>query len=64
MLALNVPATTIQLMGRWSSDIYRVYTRVCFSQLLGTSRRMHAAAGQSLEERFPGYVQTARLPRV
>ena len=61
--ALGVPATTIQLMGRWSSDVYRVYTRVCLGQLLRASRGMHAAGGESLEERFPGYVQSASLPR-
>ena len=61
--AVGVPATTIQLMGRWSSDVYRVYTRVCFNQILRASRGMHAASGQSLEERFPGFVQSAALPR-
>ena len=48
---------------RWSSDVYRVYTRVCLGQLLRASRGMHAAGGESLEERFPGYVQSASLPR-
>ena len=61
--ALGVPATTIQLMGRWSSDVYRVYTRVCFDQLLRTPRGMHTAGGEPLEARFPGFVQSAALPR-
>ena len=60
--AMGVPATTIQLMGRWSSDVYRVYTRVCLNQVFRASRGMHAASGQSMEERFPGFVQSARLP--
>ena len=57
--AMGVPATTIQLMGRWSSDVYRV----CLNQVFRASRGMHAASGQSMEERFPGFVQSARLPR-
>ena len=60
--AIGVPATTIQLMGRWASDVYRVYTRVCLNQVIAASRRMHTVDAASLEEAFPGYVQTAFLP--
>ena len=59
--AAGVPPATIQLLGRWSSDIFRVYTRTCVGQVLDASRRMHAASGASLEERFPGYVQSGSI---
>lgn len=61
--AAGVPASTIQLMGRWSSDIYAIYTRLCHSQVLNASRAMGRVADDSLEQRFPGYVQSARLGR-
>ena len=46
-------------MGRWSSDVYRVYTRVCASEVLAISARMHTAHGEpTLEEHFAGYTQS------
>ena len=61
--AAGVPASTIQLMGRWSSDIYCIYTRICHAQVLSASRAMGGVYDASLEERFPGFVQSARLRR-
>ena len=61
--AAGVPASTIQLMGRWSSDIYCIYTRICHTQVLSASRAMGGVYDASLEERFPGFVQSARLRR-
>jgi len=52
---------TIQLLGRWSSDIYRIYTRICGDTVLGVSARMPFASGEALEATFPEYVQSARL---
>ena len=59
--AYGVPASKIQLLGRWSSDIYSIYTRACHAQMLEASASMHKATDESLEERVPGYVQSARL---
>ena len=55
--AAGVHKTTIQLLGRWSSDIYRIYTRVCANRVLKASRRMLSADGQTLEELHPAFVQ-------
>ena len=61
LLALGVPAMMIQLIGRWSSDIYRIYTRVCGRNLLDISQRMASADGDTLEATFPAYVQSAHI---
>ena len=52
---------TIQLLGRWSSDCARLYTRASQGQVQALSRMLTAAAEDpALEQRFPDYVQTAR----
>ena len=62
LLSLTVPATLIQLWGRWSSDIWRVYSRVAESHVLDVSSRLASAhSGPTLEARFPDYVQSARV---
>jgi hypothetical protein len=61
LLALGVPAMMIQIMGRWASDIYRIYARVSGHNLLDVSRRMASAEGETLEAAFPHYVQSARI---
>ena len=40
--AAGVHKTTIQLLGRWSSDIYRVYTRVCANRVRAQGIAPHA----------------------
>jgi len=61
LFALGVTPMTIQLLGLWSSDIYRIYTRICGDTVLGVSARMPFASGEALEATFPEYVQSARL---
>ena len=39
LFAAGADTTVIRTMGRWSSDIYRLYVRACFSQTLEWSRR-------------------------
>ena len=52
---------TIALLGRWSSDCARLYTRASQSQVLALSRMMsRATEDPALEQVFPTYVQTAR----
>ena len=58
---LKVSESTIMQLGRWSSDIYRIYARQSLDTLLQVSARMHGASGRSLEQAFPGYVATARM---
>ena len=54
---VHVPSATIQLLGRWGSDVYRVYTRVNVPRVLRASRRMLTAHGNTLEELHPTFVQ-------
>ena len=52
---------TIQLLGRWSSDCARLYTRASQGQVLALSRALTGAPDDpALEHRFKDYVQTAR----
>jgi hypothetical protein len=39
LFAAGADATVIRTMGRWSSDIYRLYVRACFSQTIAWSRQ-------------------------
>ena len=52
---------TIALLGRWSSDCARLYTRASQGQVLALSRMLsRASEDPALEQIFPQYVQTAR----
>ena len=39
LFAAGATETVIRTMGRWSSDIYRLYTRACFEQCCEWTRR-------------------------
>ena len=39
LFAAGADPTVIRTMGRWSSDIYRLYVRACFSQTIEWSKR-------------------------
>ena len=61
MHAVGANELTISLLGRWSSDCARLYTRASQGQVLDLSRRLGGAPDDpSLEQIFPHYVQTAR----
>ena len=52
---------TIALLGRWSSDCARLYTRASQGQVLALSQQLAGAPEDpSLEQVFTNYVQTAR----
>lgn len=59
--ALGLPEHLIATLGRWSSDIGRIYMRASAGSVLHASALMSGApADPTLEDIFPGYVQTAR----
>ena len=39
MFAAGADATVIRTMGRWSSDLYRLYVRACFEKSIEWSKR-------------------------
>ena len=39
-------------MGRWSSDIYRLYVRACFSQTVEWSRRAGSQVVHDVAQEF------------
>ena len=61
LAALGVSPLTIQLLGRWDSEVYRAYTRVTRAQALRLSSAMSSAGSRpsdpSLEALFHGYTQ-------
>lgn len=59
--AVGANELTISLLGRWSSDCARLYTRASQGQVLALSRQLAGAPDDpTLEQVFEGYVQTAR----
>ena len=59
--AMGANQLTIMLLGRWSSDVSRLYTRVSRGQVLDLSARMGRASDDpALEQLFHDFVQTAR----
>lgn len=40
MLAAGISAEEIKIRGRWASDVYEIYCRLCQSRLLDISRKM------------------------
>lgn len=59
--AVGANELTITLLGRWSSDCARLYTRASQGQVLALSSRMgRAAEDPSLEHLFGDFVQSAR----
>ena len=47
LFAAGANETIIRTMGRWSSDIYRLYTRACFEQCCEWTRK---AGSQSFSD--------------
>ena len=43
MMAAGVSAEEIKVMGRWASDVYQIYCRVCEGRLLHISQLMATA---------------------
>ena len=63
MAAAGVPPHHIRMLGRWDSDVARMYTRVTRSLALRAAAAAAASASAgddpSLEELFPGYAEPA-----
>ena len=53
----NDIAVIVQHRGRWSSDIYKIYTRITRRAHLSASRMMFQGDGRSLEEILPNFTQ-------
>lgn len=49
LLAAGCPRTVIQSMGRWSSDVYRLYARSSLPQLMHWQLRLGRTVAQPLE---------------
>ena len=59
--AMGANQLTIMLLGRWSSDVSRLYTRVSQGQVLALSAAIsRAPEDPSLEQVFHSFVQSAR----
>lgn len=52
LFAAGADPTIIRTMGRWSSDIYRLYVRACFGQTLDWSRRAGSTVVHDVAQEF------------
>ena len=52
LFAAGADATVIRTMGRWSSDIYRLYVRACFSQTIAWSRKAGSTVVQDVAQEY------------
>ena len=52
LFAAGAEPTIIRTMGRWSSDIYRLYVRACFSQTLDWSRKAGSTQVHDVAQEF------------
>ena len=55
--ASNDITVIVQHRGRWSSDIYKIYTRITRRAHLSASRMMFEGEGRSMEEIMPSFTQ-------
>jgi hypothetical protein len=51
-LAAGVSPSLIRLLGRWSSDVYEIYTRLCLGLALDATRQVGSTAFEDLERGF------------
>ena len=52
LFAAGADPTIIRTMGRWSSDIYRLYVRACFQQTMDWSRRAGSQVVHDVAKEF------------
>ena len=61
--AMDVSPLTVQLLGRWDSEVYRAYVRCSRGRALSLSAAMGRAGSRphdpTLEALFRGYTQSA-----
>ena len=62
--AAGVPPATIRLMGRWSSEIYMIYTRMSKEVAVGLAAAVGSTPFEDLEREFDGElgVKLSELP--
>ena len=63
LFAANCPPALLQVMGRWDSDIWAIYTRVCLHQVLDFAQAATAVEDPDLEALNPSFTQAARRAR-
>ena len=51
-LAAGVSPSLIRLLGRWSSDVYEIYTRMCLGTALDATRQVGSTPFEDLERGF------------
>jgi hypothetical protein len=51
-LQAGVSPSLIRLLGRWSSDVYEIYTRLCLGVALDATRRVGSTPFEDLERGF------------
>ena len=52
LYAAGASETIIRTMGRWSSDVFRVYVRACYEQCVGWSRKAGSSVASSIAADF------------
>jgi hypothetical protein len=52
LFAAGATDTIIRTMGRWSSDIHRLYVRACYEQCVDWTRRCGSADASAVEADF------------
>lgn len=63
LFAANCPPAVLQVMGRWDSDIWAIYTRICLGQVLDFAEAASTIEDQDLEALNPAFTQAANRPR-
>jgi hypothetical protein len=51
-LAAGVSPSLIRLLGRWSSDVYEIYTRLCLGSALDATRQVGSTPFEDVERGF------------
>jgi len=59
LFSQGCPAAVIQILGRWDSDIWAIYSRLCVGSTLGHISRAAGANDVDIESITPGYAQPA-----
>ena len=63
LFAANCPPAVLQVMGRWDSDIWAIYTRTCLGQVLNFAEAAASVQDPDLEALNPAFTQAANRAR-
>ena len=61
LYASGCPPISIQIQGRWDSDLWSIYARQCIGQTVGFARRAQDATDVEIEVDSASYTQPARV---